>query len=144
MDVIQVLVVIFGVGFTVFQVKDIANNQLDRKYDLATRYYDKLGSGTDEKISIAIEHKKAILTPKGNFTTDELDNYLDDLDGIGEALGRGLLDEDTVCSDFSDLTLSAHDNSEIAEYITKVRVDRKDNAYFGDVDSLYNFISSCQ
>ena len=56
MDVVQLLIVVLGVGFAIYQIKDFANNQLSRENQLSILYFDKLNSGVNKKISIAIEH----------------------------------------------------------------------------------------
>lgn len=144
MDILQFGIVVFGVVFTLIQINDIKDNQINRKNDLEIRYYDRLNSGTNRNISIAIQHKKDLLKPKGKFTTDQLDDYLGNFHDVGQALNSNLLDEDMVCSDFSDLISKAHSNAELMSYISKVRTEEKDNTYFGYFDYLYDFVLDCQ
>lgn len=139
MDVIQLVVVVVGVGFSVYQINDIANNQLGRKNQLALIYFDRLNSGVNRKISIAIEHSQPIFK---KFTTDDIDDFLGDLHDVGDRLNKKLLDADIVCSDFSDLTNNVSQNHEIIEYISKVR--KINSAYFQGFDDLSNFVKdSC-
>jgi hypothetical protein len=139
----QFLILVFGIIFTVFQIQDIKNNQLNRKNDLSIRYYDRLNTSINQQIQLAIEHNRPILTEnKGKFTDDQLDDYLGDLHDVGWDLSSGLLDGDTVCSTFSDLSKNASQNQEIQIYITKIRKDNP--TYFLGFDTLYNFTKSCK
>lgn len=138
----QFLILIFGIIFTVFQIQDIRNNQLNRKNDLSIQYYNELNTSMNRQIGLTIEYQKPILSSnKGKFTEDQLDDYLGVLHDIGRGLGAGLLDEDTTCSSFSDLSTHTSENKEIQEYLQKIR--KNTPTYFLGVDSLYNFIKGC-
>lgn len=139
MDLFQFFIVVLGVTFSVYQINDMFNNQLSRKNQLSIFYYDRLNSGINNKISIAIENGTPILK---RFNYYEIDDYLNDLHGVGEVLNRGLLDSEIVCSDFSDIAIKAYKNIEIQRYLMEVR--KEDEGYFQDFDNLYEFlVSSC-
>lgn len=138
----QFLILLFGIIFTIFQIQDIRNNQLNRKNDLSIQYYDKLNTSVNRQIGLTIEYKKSILNSnKGKFTEDQLDDYLGVLHDIGRGLGAGLLDEDTTCSSFSDLSTYTSENNEIQKYLQEIR--KNTPTYFLGVDSLYNFVKGC-
>lgn len=139
----QFLILLFGIIFTLFQIQDIKNNQLNRKNDLSVKYYDRLNTSINRQIELAIEHKKQLLVENGGkFTNDQLDYFLGDLHDVGWNLSSGLLDEDTVCSTFSDLSKNVWQNQEIQDYLLKIR--KINPAYFLGVDSLYIFTKSCK
>lgn len=140
---IQFAIVVFGVSFTVIQVNDIANNQLNRKNELAMNYYDKLNSGDNRKISIAIENKSPILYPKGSISTDQLDDYIGYLHDVGRGVSKNILDEDDVCSSFYDISNNAWNNNEVREYIARVRKENS-STYFADYDYLHDFLVSTE
>ncbi|MBM3261053.1 hypothetical protein FJY93_01405 [Candidatus Kaiserbacteria bacterium] len=138
LDVFQVFVVVIGVGFSAYQINDIANNQLSRKNQLSLLYYDRLNSGSNRKISMAIEHHNPILK---KFTSDEIDDFLNDLNDVGFNLARNLLDSDSTCANFSDLTEKAYKNQEIQKYLIDARKHNED--YFQGFDQLFEFIQTC-
>lgn len=139
----QFFILIFGVIFSIFQIQDIRNNQLNRKNDLSVKYYDRLNTSVNRQIALTIEHgKKVFVENGGKFTDDQIDYFLGDLHDVGWNLSSGLLDEDTACSTFSDLSKTVWQNSEIQGYLLKIR--KINPTYFLGVDSLYSFTKNCR
>lgn len=139
---VQFIIIVVGSFYAFIQFKDIKENQLNRENDLSIRYYDKLNSGTDLQIFLAIEHKKPLLyTNGGKFNTDQLDDYLGDLHDVGHATNKGLLNTDDICSNFSDIAEETWKNSEIQEYLSTIR--KENPTYFTSFDDLYNFVENC-
>lgn len=140
MDFIQFVVVIVGVIFTAYQVNDMTKQQLGRENELSSSYYDRLTTGTNGKITIAVAHNSSIFN---DFNSDDMDNYLNTFNDIGDRLNRNLLDSSIVCNDFYDVTESAYKNKEIKNYIVKSR--KSDPTYFVGFDDLHGFlIESCK
>lgn len=135
METVQFLILVLGVCFSVYQINEMANNRLGRKNELAIFYFDRLNSGSNRKINIAINNKKSILK---DIKPDQIDDFLNDLHGVGNGLERGLLDGDIVCSDFSDIAIKAYENNEIKNYLLSVR--NEDNTFFKSFDSLYYYL----
>ncbi len=139
----QFLFIILGIFYTHSQFQDLKNSRLNRQNDLSMRYYDLLNSSTNRQIYIAIEHNKPLFnTNGGKFNSDQTDDYLGYLHDVGQALNRGLLDNDNVCSSFSDMTEKTWDNKEIQTYLSAIR--KQDPTYFLGFDDLHSFIESCE
>lgn len=140
--VVNSIVIIIGGVYGYTQIQDIKNNQLDRKNDLSMEYYDRLNTGNNRKIYVAIENNKPLLANKmGKFNTDQLDDYLGDLHDVGAGLYADLLDNESTCSRFSDFAEKTYENKEIQEYLIEVR--KIDPEYFLGFDDLYEFIKTC-
>lgn len=138
-DLIQFLIVVFGVSFSVYQINDIHNNQLSRKNELSLNYYDRLTLGTNGKITRALAHNSSIFK---NFNSDDIDDYLNIFNDIGDRLNKDLLDTSIACNDFYDVTETAYKNKEIQGYITTSR--KSNSTYFLGFDDLHKFLTeSC-
>jgi hypothetical protein len=139
MEVAQFIVLIFGVFFTVYQISVISDDQTRKSIDRSTFYFDRLNSGTNRKISIAIENNNLL---SRDITADQIDNFLNDLHDVGESLEKGLITPQDACDNYSDIAIKAYKNTYIKNYLEKVRKD--DENYFQGFDSLYKFlISNC-
>jgi hypothetical protein len=140
MDLVQFVVVVSGVVFTVYQVSDISEQSLNRKNELSLNYYDRLTTGINKKITSSIGDNSSI---KNKFSTDEIDGYLNIFNDIGDRLNKGLLDSNIVCNDFYDITTNVYENIEIQDYLKVYR--KNEPAYFAGFDDLYFFIkNSCK
>ena len=143
MQVIQFLVVLFGVGFTMYQVLDIKHNQLDKKYNLYTISYDRLNTGTNRAIYSAINSNSPLLaTQGGKFSEEEVGDYLNELQDVYTKLDRGLIDPAMVCEGFYFTVKDTISNKYIEEFISERRIDYADS-YFG-VDALVEATVNCQ
>lgn len=141
--IVQFIIIIFGCVYSYDQNQDIKNNKLNRQNDLGIRYYDRLNTGINRKIFIAIQNKKPLLLANGgNFTKDQFDDYLGDLHDTGQSLGSDLINGDIACSSFSDITDKTWNNSEIQDYLKETR--KEDPKYFSGFDELYNFTKTCE
>lgn len=131
--VIEFLVILLGIGFTLFQVKDILNNQNGKENSLILQYEDRLGTGTNNLISIAIERNQPLLK-NGKFSTDDLDNYIGTIESIGTAYQKNLINDDSIYENFNDVITKAYKNQEIQNYLTKIRLENK--TYFQGFDDI--------
>ena len=119
---INSITIILGGIYTYTQFHIIKNEQLNRENDLSMRYYDRLNFGDNKKIYILIEDQKPVLiNAGGEFSEDQLDDYLGELHDVGESLYADLLDNRSTCSRFSDLTERTFENQEVQKYLTKIR-----------------------
>ena len=141
--IIEFLIIVLGTFYSYAQFIESKNSQLARKNDLAIHYYDRLNSGTNEKIYLAIERKTPLMVENGGkFNDDQVDNYLGDLHDVGQDLYSDLLDGGKVCSNFSDFAIKTWDNSEIQGYLLKTR--KEDLKYFLGFDDLYKYVKTCE
>lgn len=132
---IEFLVVIFGVCFSVFQINAILSEQNSKENGLVLQFEDRLLTGTNKLISIAIEQHRPLLK-SGKFSTDDIDNYLGTIQDIDSAYDKGLLSDEAVYENFSDSILKAYSNPEIKEYLGFIR--KQDQSYFQGFDDIAN------
>lgn len=137
------LILILGIKATLAQLEEFSMNDKSRMDDRATKYFDELRTGDNKAIAFAIEHNKSILAPKGKFSTDKLDDYLNDIDDVGASYDTDLLDEYTVCRNFYDTITELQNNTEVQNYISNVRSKNNDNSYFANIDTLEDIMPKC-
>jgi hypothetical protein len=119
------------------QLHEWQNGQDNRTVDLLIKLDDKLKLGDDERIYIAIEKNMPVLKENGgDYSSDSLDDYLDDLCTVGDMLDRGLIKTEDVNNWFSDYFLKTYKNSEITAYVNESR--KIDQDYFIDIDDTVN------
>jgi len=96
-----------------------------------------LDEGVDFGIYLALEHDTHILKKRGGkFTEDDLDKFLGDLELLGEACDKKVIDEDMAYDAFSHEVTKVVQNPEIAAYLTTIR--REDPTFFRGIDDLKN------
>lgn len=133
--VIANAIAIFGLFFSVVQIKDIKNNQSDRQTDLMFRYDDKLNFGTNAKLFSAIDRNKPILYKNGGkFSEDDLDYFLGLLNQMYESNQNKLLSDDMIQSNFSYLLEKTYKNKEVQDYLKEIR--KEDESFFVGFDEL--------
>jgi hypothetical protein len=133
--IIEFCVLVFGVIFTVIQVKDIINNQDNRQSDLMFRYDDKLNSDINTKLFLTIEKEKPILIKNGGkFNEEDLDYFLGIFNQIYESQQKGLINNDLIYSNFSYFLEKTYNNKEIKNYLKEIRIEDED--YFAGFDEL--------
>ncbi len=135
--VIQLLILILGVAsliaipYQIWQARLAANKVT---FDVLWQLDTKLRERVNDKIYLAIEHKRPIITNK--ITEDDLDLYLSDLCSIEDAYTRNIISIDDVYEWFSDYIINTYENKEVKAYISKLR--REDPDYYQSFDDLYN------
>jgi hypothetical protein len=130
-----------GVPVALYQLNEIKNNQLSKSGDWALRYYDRINTGTNRSLSIAIQHNKPLLVPKGKFTEDDFDDFLGNFHDIGKHHASGVISDEDVCSNFYYGTQRAWENPEIQTYLVKIRTI--DPTLFTGFDNLEAFVKAC-
>ena len=131
--VLEFLIILGGIGFTLLQTNEILNNESSRKLDYILRFEDRLFSGKNQQISVAIEHNQPLFEKK-KFSDDDLDNYLGTISDIGSAYERRLLTDEDVYENFSDVIIHAYKNKDIQNYLKEIRLE--DESYYQEFDSL--------
>ena len=143
MSVIQFVVIIFGVTFTVQQIEDMKNNQLSKRYDLYVSTYDRLNSGTNRQVMLAVSKNIPILKSEGGrFTEDQVDDYLGELQDVNDKMNRDLLSTDLVCQGFYYIAKDTLSNRYIQKYITEN--EKVYPGVYSWVDDLSEFMKTCQ
>lgn len=137
MDIIQFVIVVGGVGFAVHQVSDLTHQKLGRENELSLMYYDRLSTGKNEEIRLAVLNEENIFQ---RFSLDQINNYLNFLSDVGDRLEKGLLDEKIICNDFYDITESTYSDPMIREYIIDIQKD--DQSYFAGINYLHKFMQN--
>jgi len=122
------------------QVDDFQNSANSRQIDYALNFSDRLTTGTNYKISLAIEENKPLLKQnRGVFNTSDLDLFLGVYNQLDDAYKGGLVSEDVLYNNFSDGLLRAYKNQEIQRYLKTIR--QEDSAYFQGFDELASVLS---
>lgn len=131
LNIILVLATIVGVGAATFQavsqIKEWNNVQEDRKFSTLFRLEDRLLNSTNQSIYSATEHNKPILKDNGGkFSTDDLDQYLNDLTSIESAYDRKLIDMSSAYEWFAEYFEMASQNKEVNDYLASIRKESPD------------------
>ncbi len=126
-----------------FSVQGFKASQAQMSAETMIKFDDRLNSPTDRKIWIAIAHDRPILKEnKGKFSTDDLDDFLGDLQTLADAYELKVIDLDTTCAEFSDQVYKTLKDPEIAAYLAKVR--REDDMYFRGIEDLKDAFDKSQ
>jgi hypothetical protein len=126
LNVILVTVTIVGVIIAGLQVasqfKEWNNVQEDRKFDTLFRLENRLLDKTDQAIYTATENNTPILTSNGGkLSTDDLDQYLNDLTSVESAYDRKLIDLSSAYEWFAEHFELASQSKEINNYLIDIR-----------------------
>jgi len=114
-------------GFRAYEARTSAETML--------KYSELLDSGTDLKIYNALEHDQSILKEhKGKFTSDELEQFLEDLELLDDAYEGKVINDSMAYDAFSEEIDRVVQNPEIAAYLAVVR--RTDPTYFVGIGNL--------
>lgn len=85
----------------------------------------------------AIEEGKPILKQNGGLIEEDvLNNYLGMIELLSIFTEKKNMDEETVDSMFGYYIVKTWNNSEIQQYVKKVRTDEKYNGYYGGLEEL--------
>ncbi len=135
--VVQLVILIVGL-YALFQIPDQirqARQAINKStFDVLWQIDARLRERTNDRIALAIEHHRPVVTKK--ITEDDLDLYLSDLCSIQDACERGLISTDDAYEWFSDSIINAYENKEVKVYIAKLR--KEDPDYYVSFDDLYN------
>lgn len=123
------------------QMNEWRSSQEGRSMDLLLRLESKLNSGNNYKIALAIDKYKPILRQnKGPYSTDDLDQYLNDLTSVSDAYQRELISSESLNNWFSDYFVKVDKNKEVRDYLIQIRKD--DPEYYTGIDYVIRDIYS--
>jgi hypothetical protein len=124
--------IIFGVIFSVIQLRDVRNMQ---SAELMLTFNEYLGSETNFKIITLIENNQPILIENGGkFSSAELDNYLSTLELLSNVYFNRLITDDMLYNAFDYTIIKTYQNKEITDYLKKIR--QEDPMFFMGFESL--------
>lgn len=103
----------------------------------------QLMAGANVGIRHAIERGKPVLQRNGGeFSDEQLGDYLDAFEGLADAYTVGLVDLESIYIWHAYYILRAYRNQEVAEYIARVREEedpqthRKDPEFYTGLEDL--------
>jgi hypothetical protein len=132
LKLIEVIAVVAGVIFAGAQLRDIRNNQ---SAQFMLEFDKDLNSGTNLLLTEAIEKGEPLLKDNGGkFTTSDIDIYLSKYELLDATFEAGLIDNDMLYNSFSYDLVKTYENSEIKEYLVKIR--KEDNLFFRGFEDL--------
>lgn len=121
------------------QIEDFKNSQNNREVEYVLNFDDRLNSGTNYRLGLAVDKNRPILqNNSGNFTTDDLDLFLGVYNQLSDVYDKGLISQGLLYSNFSYGLMRAYQNEEIQEYLKKIRTE--DESYFQGFDILGEFM----
>ena len=133
--VIQLLVILVGCYFTVVQIGTIQELRNDRYMQYVFKFNKEFSDGKNHLILLAIQNGKPILKNHGgSFTEDDLDSYLGIFEDLYQAFKAGLINEELIYNDFSDLLTVIDQNQEIQRYLVSIR--KEDKTYYEGFSKL--------
>lgn len=137
--VVEIIAVIVGLYFVAYELPRQLDNwrysQEDRSFDILLRMEDRMLSVKNQEIYYALETRGPIFVKnKGEFTPEEVEQYLNDLISIIDARDRGLISTESIYGWFSGYFVYAYQNSEVQDYITSIRADGSD--YYGGFEEM--------
>lgn len=150
-SVIIEFVVFLGALTTIFsffyQRKEWVDNEQSRQYSMLQQIDDKLNSNDDKRITSLLQNKKPVLKNNGGeFSEDDLGNYLNDLSSVSDVYQRKLVDLCSINEWFSGYFTYIKQSPEVNSYIQKIRL--KDKEYYLGLDlvggDLENRIKECK
>lgn len=95
------------------------------------------------RIRKAIEADAPLLVINGGqFTEQDIDDYIGTFETISDFTDRGILDEDIVDNNFGIFIVDAYDNVEIHDYITHLRKKLNSEDYYSGFEDLAKKFSS--
>lgn len=123
------------------QLNEWENGQNNRAFDQLIKLDGILSQGTDRKITSALDKDQPILIENGGtFSSNELDNYLNDIYSIYDAYNRGIISGDDVYTWFSDYLAETVENKEVIKYLNYIRTDSPD--YYRGLEDFVGEINS--
>ena len=126
----QVAIGLKNLQATTEQLKQIKNTE---SANMMFTFESKLYTGTNNEIFLAIDNNQPLLIENGgNFTSTQLNNYLEDV------REEKLIDTMLLYDDFDDAAVKTWNNNEIQTYLKTIRT--KEPEYFGGFDQLVNFL----
>jgi hypothetical protein len=98
-----------------------------RAADLLLRFDERLSKEPYAKLASAIDsHKHFLKENGGKFTDDDLEGYLNILDGMNDLYQRHLIPAELFYNGYSYQIEKASDNLEIQNYLKQIRKDDPD------------------
>jgi len=140
--IIQILSAFVG-GFFIYaqwnflkiQREDIEANIGEREIRLAQDFYANLKGGTNGKIVLAILKNEPILRAnKGNFSTDDINQYLSSFQILYSLVSRGLIHDELTYIFFSEIITKTYHNAEISSHLNEIR--KIDPLFYRGLDVL--------
>ncbi len=106
---------------------EMSRTEAARAADLLLRFDERLSKEPYPKLAAAIDsHKHVLKENGGKFTDDDLEGYLNILEAMNDLYQKHLIPEDLFYSGYSYEIEKAYDNSEIQDYLKKIRKDEAD------------------
>ena len=134
--ILQLVILIIGAGalFQIpYQIKQMRHEIGKSTFDVLWKLETRLREGNNDKIMLAIWHKKPVITQK--ITEDDLDLYLSDVTTISDVYDRRLITMDDVYEWFYYYVVDSYENPEVKKYIAKSR--KEDPESYDGLDRLY-------
>lgn len=133
---ITLLVLIAGVCLTIIQISDLRKvNSGQIALDITRDIYSTERYPNNPQIIRLIEENKPILTNDGGkFQEEDLDNLLGEWDLIARFNQLGILPDDLVYQQFSFDAQKAYEDTEIQNYINRIRKQNNDNLFYADFE----------
>jgi len=124
---IAALVTIAGFPIALWQLADLREQRENRSIQILMLVDQQLSLDRNVEIRHAIERGVPVLRRNGGRQTDqELGDYLDVFEGLADAHEQTLVDLEAIYVWHSYHIEKAHQNKEVADYITRSRLEDPD------------------
>ncbi len=134
------LIIIIGLPLMVFTLYE---NSLSQTANFVLEFNKELRNNQPSfsKLIYAIDYKRPLLSPKGDFTTEDLDNFLVTWEILNSIYSNTHFGRYMIYDAFSYDVENAYCYPEIREYIKSAKQDAKDpEVYRGFEDLAEHFI----
>lgn len=138
LHIIEVMVLIVGLYYTIVQISDLRKvNSGQIALDITRDIYLEERYHKNPQIIKLIQRNQPILNTNGGpIEEEELDNLLGEWDLVARFNQLGILPDDLVYQQFSFDMVKAYQNTEIKEYINRIRKQYNDDLLYADFEWL--------
>src|SRR6267154_2688519 len=114
---------------------EMSRTEVARAADLLLRFDERLSKEPYPKLAAAIDSRKLLLKENGGkFSDNDLEGYLNILESMNDLYQKHLIPEDLFYSGYSYEIEKAYDNSEIQNYLKKIR--KEDSGLYSGFDQI--------
>ena len=129
------IVTIVGFPIAIYQLWDLGEQRTLRSLQVAMHVDQQLSNGVSVRIKHAIEKRRSLLKEHGGeFTREELSDYLDIFTALGDAYERKLITKDVIYVWHGYTIARAFETAEIRAFVTEER--KQDPEFYEGFESL--------